>query len=97
MFYLEPWRLALKPDGSLQSPTSTSLTSLWYPRIFLPTLPFCFRLGFFNQAIRAPLNVIAKRLHNFVARLFAFERVSVDPYLQLVFACVVLVFYRWVL
>ena len=45
----------------------------------------------------APLKSIAKRLHNFVARLIAFERVSVDPYLQLVFACVVLVFYFWVL
>jgi len=31
-----------------------------------------FRLGFFNQAVRAPLNLFAKRLHNFVARLFAF-------------------------
>jgi len=54
---------------------------------------FGCRLGLFNQAVRAVLNFIAKRLHNFVARLFAFERVSVDPYLQLVFACVVLVFY----
>jgi hypothetical protein len=34
--------------------------------------PVGFRLGFFNQAVRAPLNFIAKRLHNFVARLFAF-------------------------
>jgi hypothetical protein len=58
---------------------------------------FDFRLGLFNQAVGAPLNFIAKRLHNFVARLFAFERVSVDPYLQLVFTCVVLVFYFWVL
>jgi hypothetical protein len=58
---------------------------------------FCFRLGIFNQAVRAPLNFVAKRPNNFVARLFAFERVSVDPYLQLVFACVVLVFYFWVL
>jgi hypothetical protein len=58
---------------------------------------FGLRLGLFNQAVRAPLNFIAKRLHNVVARLFAFERVSVDPYLQLVFACVVLVFYFLVL
>jgi hypothetical protein len=54
---------------------------------------FGFRLGVFNQAVRAPLNFVAKRLHNFVARLFAFERASVDPCLQLVFACVILVFY----
>ena len=65
--------------------------------VFAGASVFGFRLGGFNQAVRAPLNFVAKRLHNFVARLFAFERVSVDPYLQLVFACVVLVFYFWVL
>jgi len=58
---------------------------------------FGFPLGPFNQTVRAPLNFIAKRLHNLGARLFAFERVSMDPYLQLVFACVVLVFYFWLL
>jgi hypothetical protein len=58
---------------------------------------FGFRLGLFNQTVRAPLNFFAKRFHNSVARLFAFERVSVDPYLQLVFACVVFVFNFWVL
>jgi hypothetical protein len=70
------------------------LTALWHSLISLPALPFLgFRFGLLNQTVRAPLDFIEKRLHNFVARLFAFERVSVDPYLQFVFACVVLVFY----
>jgi hypothetical protein len=53
--------------------------------------------GLVNQAVRASLDLIAKRLHHLFARLFAFESVSADPYLQHVFAGMVLVFYFRVL
>ena len=94
MLSLHPWPWLLRrPIASI-----ANLNKLDVPLIsaeFFTGASFC--LGLFNDAVRAPLNFIAKRLHDFVARLFAFERVSVDPYLQLVFACVVLVFYFWVL
>jgi hypothetical protein len=40
---------------------------------------FGFRLGLFNQAVRGPLEFIAKRPHNFVTRLFAFVFAIVAP------------------